>query len=53
LRERRLPRHVDDHEAMLSSLDRLQRLEAGGARIVFGHDPEFWQDVPQAPAAIG
>jgi N-acyl homoserine lactone hydrolase len=52
LRERRLPRHVDDREAMLSALDRLARLEALGARIFFGHDPEFWRGVPQAPAAI-
>jgi N-acyl homoserine lactone hydrolase len=27
-------------------------LEKGGARIFFGHDPEFWRSVPQAPAAI-
>jgi glyoxylase-like metal-dependent hydrolase (beta-lactamase superfamily II) len=53
LRERRLPRFAHDHEAMLASLDRLDRLEAGGARIFFGHDPEFWQGVPQAPASIG
>lgn len=52
LRERRLPRHVDDRDAMLSSLNCLARLEALGARIFFGHDPEFWHDVPQAPAAI-
>jgi len=52
LRERRLPRHVFDREAMLASLDRLEALERGGARIVFGHDPEFWQTVPQAPAAM-
>jgi len=35
---------------MLTSLDRLEALEQSGARIVFGHDPEFWQAVPQAPA---
>jgi len=52
LRERRLPRFAFDHEAMLASLDRLEALEAGGARIFFGHDPEFWQTVPQAPHAI-
>jgi hypothetical protein len=28
---------------MLASLDRLAALEAGGARIFYGHDPEFWQ----------
>jgi glyoxylase-like metal-dependent hydrolase (beta-lactamase superfamily II) len=53
LRERRLPRFAHDREAMLASLDRLDRLEAGGARIFFGHDPEFWKGVPQAPAPIG
>jgi N-acyl homoserine lactone hydrolase len=53
LRERRLPRYVHDRAAMLASLDRLEALEQGGARIVFGHDPEFWQSVPQAPAMVG
>jgi glyoxylase-like metal-dependent hydrolase (beta-lactamase superfamily II) len=52
LRERRLPRRVYDREAMLASLDRLAALQANGARIFYGHDPEFWQTVPQAPAAI-
>jgi N-acyl homoserine lactone hydrolase len=52
LRERRLPQHVYDREAMRASLDELARLEAAGARIFFGHDPEFWRTVPQAPAAI-
>jgi N-acyl homoserine lactone hydrolase len=52
LRERRLPRFVHDREAMFNSLDRLAALEAAGARIFFGHDPEFWQTVPQAPAAL-
>jgi glyoxylase-like metal-dependent hydrolase (beta-lactamase superfamily II) len=41
-----------DREAMLASLDRLEALEKSGARIYFGHDPEFWRSVPQAPAAI-
>ncbi|HEY0832875.1 MAG TPA: MBL fold metallo-hydrolase, partial [Azospirillum sp.] len=52
LRERRLPRYVADREKMLASLDRLEALERGGARIVFGHDPLFWSTVPQPPAAI-
>jgi glyoxylase-like metal-dependent hydrolase (beta-lactamase superfamily II) len=52
LRERRLPRNMYDREAMLASLDRLEALEKSGARIYFGHDPEFWRSVPQAPAAI-
>jgi N-acyl homoserine lactone hydrolase len=52
LRERRLPVSVHDREAMHASLERLARLEAVGARIFFGHDPDFWATVPQAPAAI-
>jgi len=52
LRERRLPQFAYDREAMLASLDRLAALEAAGARIFFGHDPEFWQTVPQAPAPL-
>jgi N-acyl homoserine lactone hydrolase len=52
LRERRLPRNVYDREAMLASLDRLQALEQSGARILFGHDPELWRRVPQAPALV-
>src|SRR6202049_926654 len=52
LRERRLPRNMYDREAMLASLDRLEGLKRSGARIFFGHDPEFWQTVPQAPGAV-
>jgi N-acyl homoserine lactone hydrolase len=52
LRERRLPRYVFDRESMLASLDQLEALERGGARIFFGHDPKFWRSVAQAPAAI-
>ena len=52
LRERRLPRFAHDHEAMHASLDRLAALEANGARIFFGHDPEFWRTVPQAPMVL-
>jgi glyoxylase-like metal-dependent hydrolase (beta-lactamase superfamily II) len=52
LRERRLPRYVSDRQAMLASLDRLEALEKGGARIFPGHDPEFWRSVPLAPAPI-
>jgi len=46
LRERRLPRNMYDREAMLASLER------SGARIFFGHDPEFWQTVPKAPVPV-
>ena len=52
LRERRLPRYVFDRDQMHNSLERLSRLEAAGARIFFGHDPEFWRTVPQAPVPV-
>ena len=38
---------------MLTSLDRLAALQRAGARIFYGHDPDFWQTVPQAPTPIG
>lgn len=47
-----LPPIVFDRAAMLASLDRLRALRDAGAEIVFGHDPEFWGGVPQAPAAL-
>ena len=52
LAERRLPRYVADRTAMLDSLDRLETLKTNGARLIYGHDPDFWTDVPQAPHAI-
>ena len=51
-RERRLPRFAHDREQMYASLDKLAALEAGGARIFFGHDPEFWATVPQGSTPI-
>jgi glyoxylase-like metal-dependent hydrolase (beta-lactamase superfamily II) len=44
-----LPGVVHDRELMLTSLHALRRLRAAGARIIFGHDPELWSTVPQAP----
>jgi glyoxylase-like metal-dependent hydrolase (beta-lactamase superfamily II) len=47
-----LPSVVHDREAMLASLGRLRALRDAGARIFYGHDPEFWASVPQAPARV-
>ena len=52
LKERRLPARVFDRELMLASLDRLEALERGGAKLIFGHDPDFWKSVPQAPTPL-
>jgi glyoxylase-like metal-dependent hydrolase (beta-lactamase superfamily II) len=47
-----LPPFAHSREQMLASLERLRALESAGARLVFGHDPEQWKSVPQAPAAM-
>jgi hypothetical protein len=47
--------HVPSRHILPSSFqgfERLAMLEAGGVRIFFGHDPEFWKTVPQAPELI-
>ena len=46
------PGAAHDRVAMLESLKRLRALQSRGARIFYGHDPEFWQTVPLAPARI-
>lgn len=52
LEELHLPDVVNDEAAMLRSLGRLRALRDAGARIFYGHDPEFWASVPQAPDAV-
>jgi len=47
-----LPNIVHDADGMRESLARLRRLRDAGARIVFGHDPEDWATVPQAPSPV-
>ena len=53
LEELHLPSVVYDEQAMLRSLHSLRALQRQGARIFYGHDPEFWASVPQAPARVG
>ena len=47
-----LPRLVHDRAQMLQSLLLLRKLQRQGARIFYGHDPEFWRQVPKAPLAV-
>jgi glyoxylase-like metal-dependent hydrolase (beta-lactamase superfamily II) len=47
-----LPAAMYNREMMLESLHRLRELQAGGARIFYGHDPEFWNGVPKAPLPV-
>ena len=50
LADMHLPGVCHDRDAMRASLEALRRLAAGGAHIVYGHDPEYWADMPQASA---
>jgi glyoxylase-like metal-dependent hydrolase (beta-lactamase superfamily II) len=52
LEDLHLPATVHDRDAMLESLHRIRALRDAGARVVFGHDPEFWEGVPQAPLPV-
>ncbi len=54
IEEMRLPSRsgVYDEAAMIASLEKLRSLQKAGARLMYGHDPEFWSDVPQAPVAL-
>jgi N-acyl homoserine lactone hydrolase len=47
-----LPRIAHDREQMLQSLRMLRGLRDSGTRIFYGHDPEFWSTVPQAPHEV-
>jgi N-acyl homoserine lactone hydrolase len=47
LEEMNLPPIVHDTEQMTESLRRLAVLQARGARLFFGHDPELWATLPK------
>jgi glyoxylase-like metal-dependent hydrolase (beta-lactamase superfamily II) len=52
LEELNVPPIAHDPGEMRKSLEKLRELQARGARIFYGHDPEFWKSVPQAPAPV-
>ena len=52
LDELALPSVVFDPATMMESLRRLAALRDGGCDMVYGHDPEAWASVPQAPRAF-
>jgi len=47
-----LPGSMYNREQMLQTLEGLRRMQGEGARIFYGHDPEFWTSVPQAPVPV-
>jgi glyoxylase-like metal-dependent hydrolase (beta-lactamase superfamily II) len=52
LDELKLPLVVNDAAAMLAALQRLRTLAAVGTRIIYGHEPEMWTMLPEAPVAL-
>lgn len=53
LDEYALPGIIADPEQALSSLKLLRSLRDAGATVLYGHDPEQWKSVPQAPQLLG
>lgn len=47
------PGVIADKAAALAVFHRLREMQARGARIMFGHDPDFWKTIPQAPLRLG
>lgn len=47
------PGIIADREAALAVFQRFREMQARGARILFGHDPDFWKTLPQAPVRLG
>ena len=48
-----LPGVIADKEAALAVFHRLREMQARGATIMYGHDPDFWKTVPQGPVRLG
>jgi glyoxylase-like metal-dependent hydrolase (beta-lactamase superfamily II) len=53
LEKLRLPGVIADKEAALAVFHRLRDMQARGMTIMYGHDPDFWTGVPQAPVRLG
>lgn len=53
LEQMRAPGVIADKEAALAVFRRFREMQARGATIMFGHDPDFWKSIPQAPVRLG
>lgn len=47
------PPYGFDKTQEVESVRRLRALRDGGARMLYGHDPDQWATVPQAPEPVG
>jgi glyoxylase-like metal-dependent hydrolase (beta-lactamase superfamily II) len=48
----RLPPFAFDKDAQRNVLLKLREMRSGGCRIIYGHDPDLWRTLPQAPNQI-
>ena len=53
LEQMHAPGIIVDREAALAVFRKFRELQELGARIMFGHDPDFWKSIPQAPVRLG
>ena len=50
LEQMRAPGVIADRTAALAVFERFREMQARGATVMYGHDPEFWKTIPQAPS---
>jgi len=48
-----LPGVIADRDAAVATLQLFRSLRDAGATLMYGHDPDVWADVPQAPLRLG
>jgi N-acyl homoserine lactone hydrolase len=48
-----LPGIIADSDGVTRAFQLFRDLQSEGATIMYGHDLEFWQTIPQAPARLG
>lgn len=48
-----MPGIVADGNATLEVLKRFQAMQAAGATMIYGHDPEQWKQLPTGPERLG
>lgn len=53
LEEMALPGVMHDREQTIASLRMFRDLQARGATIIYGHDPDFWPTLPKGPERLG
>ncbi|MEZ5968612.1 MAG: N-acyl homoserine lactonase family protein [Hyphomonas sp.] len=53
LEQMHAPGIIVDREAALAVFRKFRELQELGARIMFGHNPDFWKSIPQAPVRLG